>query len=82
MYAKNLIKINHSVLELICVSTLISKGHTVEVEKNVSDILVCDIFGKKGDGNTIVEIETGLTPPDHAMDTFDYYAARLMSKIA
>ena len=82
MYAKNLIKINHSVLELICVSTLISKGHTVEVEKNFSDILVCDIFGKKGDGNTIVEIETGFTPPDHAMDTFDYYAARLMSKIA
>ncbi len=82
MYAKNLVKINHSILELICASTLISRGHTVEVEKNVSDILVCDIFGKKGDGNTIIEIETGFTPPDHAMDTFDYYAARLMSKIA
>lgn len=82
MYAKNLVKINHSILELICASTLISRGHTVEVEKDISDILVCDIFGKKGDGNTIIEIETGFTPPDHAMDTFDYYAARLMSKIA
>ena len=82
MYQKNLVKINHSILELICASTLISRGYSVEVEKNVSDILVCDIFAKKGDGNTIIEIETGFTPPEHAMDTVDYYAARIMSKIA
>ena len=82
MYRKNLVKINHSVLELICASTLISRGYTVEVEKSVSEILVCDIYAKKGDGNTIIEIETGFTPPEHAMDTVDYYAARIMSKIA
>ena len=82
MYQKNLVKINHSVLELICAANLISRGHAVEVEKEVSDILVCDIFAKKGDGNTIVEIETGFTPPDHAMDTIDYFTARIMSKIA
>ena len=82
MYKKNLVKINHSVLELICATTLISRGYAVEVEKQVSDILVCDIFAKKGGGNTIIEIETGFTPPDHAMDTIDYFAARIMSKIA
>ena len=82
MYKKNLVKINHSVLELICASTLISRGYTVEVEKDVSEILVCDIFAKKGGGDTIIEIETGFTPPEHAMDTVDYYAARIMSKIA
>ena len=82
MYQKNLVKINHSVLELICASTLISRGYRVDVEKNVSDILVCDIYAKKGGGNTIIEIETGFTPPEHAMDTVDYYAARIMSKIA
>lgn len=82
MYQKNLVKINHSVLELICASNLIARGYAVEVEKQVSDILVCDIFAKKGGGNTLVEIETGFTPPDHAMDTIDYYAARIMSKIA
>ena len=76
------VKINHSVLELICASTLISRGYAVEVEKNISEILVCDIFAKKGGGNTIIEIETGFTPPEHAMDTVDYYAARIMSKIA
>ncbi len=82
MYQKNLVKINHSILELICASNLISNGYAVEVEKYVSDILVCDIYAKKGGGNTIIEIETGFTPPEHAMDTVDYYAARIMSKIA
>ncbi|MFQ5497430.1 MAG: hypothetical protein ACE5DU_06040 [Nitrosopumilus sp.] len=82
MYQKNLVKINHSILELICASNLISRGYSVKVEKDVSDILVCDIYAKKGGGDTIVEIETGFTPPEHAMDTVDYYAARIMSKIA
>ena len=82
MYQKNLVKINHSVLELICASNLIARNYAVEVEKQVSDILVCDIFAKKGGGNTIIEIETGFTPPDHALDTIDYYAARIMSKIS
>ncbi|MDH5697624.1 MAG: hypothetical protein OEY54_03750 [Nitrosopumilus sp.] len=82
MYRKNLVKINHSILELICASTLISRGYAVEVEKDITDILVCDIFAKKGGGNTIIEIETGFTPPEHAMDTIDYFSARIMSKIA
>ena len=82
MYKKNLVKINHSVLELICASNLISRGYDVDVEKSVSDILVCDIYAKKGGGDTIIEIETGFTPPEHAMDTTDYFAARIMSKIA
>ena len=82
LYQENLVKINHSVLELICASNLISRGYTVDAEKSVSDILVCDIFAKKGDGSTIIEIETGFTPPEHALDTVDYYIARIMSKIA
>ena len=81
-YKKNLVKINHSVLELICAAELISHGFTVDVEKSVSDVLVCDLYGKKGDGTTIIEIETGFTPPEHALDTVDYYAARIVSKIA
>ena len=82
LYQKNLVKINHSVLELICASNLISRYYKVEVEKKISEILVCDIFAKKGDGSTIIEIETGFTPPDHAMDTIDYFTARIISKIA
>ena len=82
MYQENLVKINHSVLELICAANLISHGYSVDVEKPLSEILVCDIFAKKGDGTTIIEIETGFTPPEHALDTVDYYNARIMSKIA
>jgi len=81
-YKKNLVKINHSILELICAAELISHGFSVDVEKPISDILVCDLFGKKGDGTSIIEIETGFTPPEHALDTVDYYAARIVSKIA
>ena len=81
-YKKNLVKINHSILELICAAELISHGFSVDVEKSVSNVLVCDLFGKKGDGTSIIEIETGFTPPEHALDTVDYYVARIVSKIA
>jgi len=82
MYEKNLVKINHSILELICASNLISRDYTVDVEKSVSDVLVCDIYAKNGGSSTIIEIETGFTPPEHALDTIDYYMARIISKIA
>ena len=81
-YKKNLVKINHSVLELICAAELISHGFSVDVEKPISDVLICDLFGKKDDETSIIEIETGFTPPEHALDTVDYYAARIVSKIA
>jgi len=82
MYQQNLVKINHSVLELICAANLISRDYSVDVEKPISDILVCDVYAEKGNGATIIEIETGFTPPDHALDTVDYYSARIMSKIS
>ena len=82
LYTQNLVKINHSVLEITCASNLISQGYSVDVEKPLSDNLVCDVFATKGDGTFIMEIETGFTPPDHALDTIDYYVARIASKIA
>jgi len=82
MYKDNLVKINHSVLELICASELITQGYFVDVEKSVSNILRCDIFGTRDNERRIVEIETGFTPPEHALDTVDYYIARIISKIA
>ena len=79
---ENLVKINHSVLEIICASELIAHGYSVDVEKSVSNLLTCDIFAAKGENTAIIEIETGFTPPEHALDTVDYYAARILSKIA
>lgn len=82
LYQQNLVKINHSVLELICAANLVARGFTVDVEKQLTNSLVCDIYAKKGNHVTIVEIETGFTPPEHALDTIDYYVSRIVSKIA
>jgi hypothetical protein len=82
LYKKNLVKINHSVMELVCAKHLIRYGYAVDVEKQLTDILVCDLHGTKGEGEIVVEIETGFVPPDHALDPLSYYYARVASKIA
>lgn len=82
LYEQNLVKINHSVLELICAANLVSKGYSVDVEKQLTDSLVCDVYAKKDNQISIIEIETGFTPPEHALDTIDYYVSRVVSKIA
>src|SRR5207248_1863663 len=82
LYIRNIVKINHSALELVCARHLIHYGYTVDVEKQLTDILVCDLHATKGDGVAIVEIETGFIPPEHALDPLSYYSARIASKIA
>lgn len=82
MYEQNLVKINHSVLELICAANMVSRGYLVDVEKQLTSALVCDIYAKKDNQVSIIEIETGFTPPEHALDTIDYYVSRIVSKIA
>lgn len=82
LYQQNLVKINHSVLELICAANLVAKGYAVDVEKPLTDSLVCDIYAKKDSNISIIEIETGFTPPEHALDTISYYVSRIVSKIA
>lgn len=81
LYQRNLVKINHSAMELVCAKHLIRYGYTVDVEKQLTDILVCDVYAEKGDGAAIVEIETGFIPPEHALDPLSYYAARIASKV-
>ncbi|AIF83517.1 hypothetical protein NTE_01453 [Candidatus Nitrososphaera evergladensis SR1] len=82
LYQRNLVKINHSAMELVCAKHLIRDGYSVDVEKQLTDILVCDVYATKGDGVALVEIETGFIPPEHALDPLSYYAARIASKIA
>ena len=82
LYSRNLVKINHSAMELVCAKHLVRYGYHVDVEKQLTDILVCDVYAEKGDGAAIVEIETGFIPPEHALDPLSYYAARIASKVA
>jgi hypothetical protein len=78
---ENIVKINHSVMELVCAKYLILKGYEVQVEYALNEFLTCDLYSMKGYGNLIVEIETGFIPPEHALDPLTYTSARLASKI-
>jgi hypothetical protein len=80
MHRRGLVKINHSVMEVVVASYLIRKGFDVDVEHPLGD-LVCDVYAERG-GALIVEIETGFVPPEHALDPVRYMVARLISKVA
>ncbi|MEM3403382.1 MAG: hypothetical protein QXJ17_02345 [Nitrososphaeria archaeon] len=82
LYKKNLVKINHSAMELVCAKALIKLGYDVKVEYKLSENLVCDLYCIKGEGTMIVEVETGFVSPEHALQPLTYYYARLSSKIS
>jgi hypothetical protein len=81
LHQENIVKINHSVMELVCAKHLVEKGYDVVIEHPLAGDLTCDLFATKGYGNLIVEVETGFVPPDHALDPSAYIAARIASKI-
>ena len=80
MHEENVVKINHSVMEMVCAKHLILKGYEIDIERPI-DGLVCDLYGVKGLGSHIVEIETGFIPPSHALDPANYRKSRIASKI-
>jgi len=80
LHEENVVKINHSVMELVCAKHLILKGYEVDIERPV-DGLVCDLYGVKGLGSHIVEVETGFIPPRHALNPANYRKSRIASKI-
>lgn len=77
---RNLVKINHSIMELICAKHLIQGGFEVELEHTLN-VVSCDIYAVKGYGSLIVEVETGFVPPEHALDPHSYLRGRIASKI-
>jgi hypothetical protein len=81
LHNENIVKINHSVMELVCAKPLIEKGYEVKIEHPLEDGLTCDLYATKGDGSFIVEIETGFVPPEHALDPQHYIEARIASKV-
>lgn len=78
---KSLIKINHSVMELVCAKHLMLKGYEVDVEHDLGGGLICDVYAVKGNGMLAVEVETGFVPPENALDPELYCRARVASKI-
>jgi len=78
---ENILKINHSVMEIVCAKYLIQKGYEVQLEYPLNEVLTCDLYAIKGYGNLIVEVETGYIPPENALAPLTYTTARLASKI-
>ncbi len=78
---QNIVKINHSVMELVAAKHLIEKGYEIQLEYPLNELLNCDLYGIKGLGNIVVEIETGFIPPENALQPLTYTSARLASKI-
>ncbi|MCL2358347.1 hypothetical protein [Candidatus Bathycorpusculum sp.] len=82
LHRENIVKINHSVMELVCAKHLIEKNYDdIQIEYPLNEILTCDLYGIKGLGNIVVEIETGFIPPENALAPLTYTTARLASKI-
>lgn len=79
-HRENRIKINHSVMELICAAHLIESGFKVKIEAAVNGISV-DVSAEKGLGSLMVELETGFVSPENAVDPLSYLKARVASKI-
>ncbi|MCS6784930.1 MAG: hypothetical protein NZ581_07035 [Candidatus Caldarchaeum sp.] len=75
-------KINHSAMEILSAAHLLRSGYEVDVERELDEVLVCDVYGMKGGGVHIIEVETGFTPPEAALDPQRYLRARAVSKIA
>jgi len=67
LHRANLVKINHSAMELVCAKHLILKGYEVDVEHQLGAGLTCDLFAVKGFGSLI--------------DPSAYNSARIASKI-
>jgi hypothetical protein len=81
LHEENVVKINHSVMELVCAKYLILKEYETQLEYRLNDLLTCGLYGVKGLGNLIVEIETGFIPPEYALSPLTYTSARIASKI-
>jgi len=80
MHRQNRVKINHSVMELVCAAHLIEAGFNVQLETAVNGIST-DVYAEKGLGSLMVEAETGFVPPENALDPLVYLRARAASKI-
>ena len=80
LHDRNLVKINHSVMELVSAMHLVVSGFDVSLEHDLERVS-CDVYAVKGFGSVIVEVETGFVPPEHALDPLTYLRARIASKI-
>ncbi len=79
---RRVVSSNHTVMELIVASHLLSKGFEVDVEHVLAPDLVCDVYASLNGESLVVEVETGFVPPENSTDPVAYRLARELSKVA
>ncbi|MCX8187040.1 MAG: hypothetical protein N3F65_00300 [Nitrososphaeria archaeon] len=82
LHKENRVKINHSVMEYVLAAHLAARGYEVDVEYPLEDGLVADLMASKDGRKMIIEVETGFTSPENALDPQGFLTARVISKIA
>jgi hypothetical protein len=81
LYLRQLLKSNHTMMELVLALNLIKENKEVEVEKEINN-LIADLITSYENKKEIIEIETGFVPPEYSADPITYRYAREISKIA
>jgi len=82
LHRMNRVKINHSIMEYVLAAYLINMGYEVDVEHPLDGDLIADLIAWRNGRSLIVEVETGFTSPENALDPQSYLTARIVSKIA
>ncbi|MEM0328844.1 MAG: hypothetical protein QXW02_00455, partial [Nitrososphaerota archaeon] len=72
LHGENRIKINHSIMEYVLAAYLASKGYRVELEHPLANDLVADVIAWRNGESMIIEVETGFTSPENALDPQAY----------
>jgi hypothetical protein len=81
LYLRQLLKSNHTMMELVLALNLIKENKEVEIEKEVNNLIV-DLIAYYENKKEIIEVETGFVPPEYSTDPITYRYAREISKIA
>lgn len=82
LYAASVVKTSHALMELLCARFLLDDEYAVELEKQLTGVLVWTCTGRRARGTFVIEVETGFVPPEGALNPITYCTARVASKIA
>jgi hypothetical protein len=69
-------------MEYVLAAHLTSRGYRVELEYPLANDLVADVMAWRNGRSLLIEVETGFTSPENALDPQAYLTARTISKIA
>ncbi|MFP3190601.1 MAG: hypothetical protein RXR31_04600 [Thermoproteota archaeon] len=82
LYLRQLVKSNHTMMELILALHFLKRKKVVDIEKELGDLIADVLVLNNGKYEELIEIETGFVPPEYSADPVSYRFAREVSKVA